>query len=290
LNKLTFAPKAEFAAMLDGSDEAIDLIRAALCIAAEHNPELDPEDSYQRLAKLAERARAQIDTQQSLEEIASKLCYLLYRQVGFSGDSKDYYNPDNSYLNRVLETRRGIPISLALVYIGVGEALGLHIDGVGFPGHFLLKLRSAEGDSIPIKTQTESVIIDPFAGQVLSIDDCKDLLDVSSGNTLPFKPEFLNSISKRAILRRMLGNLKAIYINKGDYAQALSFCDRLLLLDNDSVQDRIDRAGVLEKLECYEPAAQDLEQLLSLKPALQGAQAVERKITELRALVQGKPH
>ena len=276
--------------MLDGSDEAIDLIRAALCIAAEHNPQLDPEDSYRSLAKLTERARVQIDTQQSLEEIASQLCYLLYRQVGFSGDSKDYYNPDNSYINRVLETRRGIPVSLALVYIGVGEALGLSIDGVGFPGHFLLKLRSAEPDNTPNKTQAESVIIDPFAGQVLSIDDCKDLLGVSSGNTLPFKPEFLNSISKRAFLRRMLGNLKTIYINKSDYAQALSFCDRLLLLDNDSVQDRVDRAGVLEKLECYEPAAQDLEQLLSLKPTLQGGHAVERKIAELRALVQGKPH
>jgi len=280
----TFAPKAEFAAMLDGSDTAIDLIRAALCIAGEHNPELDPEDSYRRLAKLSERARVQIDTTQSLAEIADKLCHLLYRQVGFSGDSKDYYNPDNSFLNRVLETRRGIPISLALVYIGVSEALGLNIEGIGFPGHFLLKLHHAAGD------QSEDVIIDPFAGQVLSIDDCKDLLAVSSGNTLPFKPEFLNSISKRAILRRMLGNLKNIYINNNDYVQALSLCDRLLLLDKDSVQDRIDRAGVLEKLECYEPAAKDLEQLLSIKPAIPGSQAVARKIGELRALVQGKPH
>jgi len=284
LNTPAFAPKAEFAAMLDGSDDAIDLIRAALCIAGEHKPELDPEDSYRRLAKLAERARVQVDTEQSLAEIAGKLCHLLYRQVGFSGDNKDYYNPDNSYLNRVLETRRGIPISLALVYIGVAEALGLNIEGIGFPGHFLLKLSFAEGD------QTEEIIIDPFAGQVLSTSDCEDLLAVSSGNTLPFKPEFLNSISKRAILRRMLGNLKSIYMNKGDFVQALSLCDRLLLLDKDSVQDRIDRAGVLEKLECYEPAAKDLEQLLSLKPGMQGAQAVERKISELRALVQGKPH
>jgi len=284
LNTLTFAPKAEFAAMLGGSDDAIDLIRAALCIAGEHNPELDPEDSYRRLAKLSERARVQIDTTQSLTEIADKLCHLLYRQVGFIGDSDDYYNPDNSFLNRVLETRRGIPISLALVYIGVSEALGLNIAGIGFPGHFLLKLNLATDD------QSEDVIIDPFAGQVLSIDDCKDLLAVSSGNTLPFKREFLNSISKRAILRRMLGNLKNIYMNKNDYVQALSLCDRLLLLDKDSVQDRIDRAGVLEKLECYEPAAKDLEQLLSLNPAIQGAQAVERKIVELRAQVQGKPH
>jgi len=280
--------------MLDGDDEAIDLIRAALCIAAAYNPQLDPEDSYRRLAKLAERARVDIDTQQSLEEIARKLCYLLYRQVGFSGDSKNYYNPDNSYINRVLETRRGIPISLALVYIGVGEALGLNIKGVGFPGHFLLKLSPTEGDKTSDKTsdktQRESVIIDPFAGQVLSLNDCKELLSLASGNTFPFKPEFLNSISKRAILQRMLGNLKAIYLNKADYPQVLSLCDRLLLLDSNSVQDRIDRAGVLEKLECYEPAAQDLEQLLNHKPPLQGLQGLQRKIKELRALIQGKPH
>lgn len=276
--------------MLEGSDEAIDLIRAALCIAGEHNPELDPADSYRRLAKLTERARIQIDTEQSPANIAEQLCHLLYRQVGFSGNSKDYYNPDNSYLNRVLETRRGIPISLALVYIGVAEALGLRIEGLGFPGHFLLKLSVGEGTNKEKDPSAKPVIIDPFAGQVLSINDCKDLLAVASGNTLPFKPEFLNRVSNRDILRRMLGNLKAIYMNKSDYVQALSLCDRLLLLDKDSLQDRIDRAGVLEKLECYEPAAKDLEQLLSLKPAMQGAQALERKITELRAMVQGKPH
>lgn len=290
MNTPAFAPKAEFVAMIGGEDEAIDLFRAALCIAAEHYPQLDPEDSYQRLDKLFDKAQKQIDTGHSIKEIASQLCHLLYREIGFSGDSKDYYNPDNSYINRVLETHRGIPISLALIYITVGEALGLNIDGVGFPGHFLLKLHATGGDDASYSAETESVIIDPFAGQVLSIDDCKDLLSVSSGNTLPFKPEFLDSISKRAILRRMLGNLKAIYLNKADYPQALNLCDNLLLIDNDSVQDRIDRAGVLEKLECYEPAAQDLELLLNHKPPLQGAQPLRRKIEELRALVKGKPH
>ena len=290
LNTPAFEPKAEFAAMLEGRDEGIDLIRAALCIAAEHNPQLDPEDSYRRLKKLVDRARLQIDTEESLTDIANKLCYLLYRQVGFSGDSDDYYNPDNSYLNRVLETRRGIPISLALVYIGVGEALGLRIEGVGFPGHFLLKLSTGGMTEKPNDPPLPGVIIDPFAGQVLSVGDCKDLLAVSSGNTLPFKPEFLNSISKRALLRRMLGNLKTIYMNKSDFVQALSLCDRLLQLDKDSVQDRIDRAGVLEKLECYEPAAQDLEQLLNHQPPLQGVQALARKIDALRAQVLGKLH
>ncbi len=276
--------------MLEGKDEAIDLIRAALCIAGEYNPQLDPEDSYRHLTTLAERARVQIDTEQNLTEIATKLCHLLYHQTGFRGDSEDYYNPDNSYLNRVLETRRGIPISLALVYIGVGEALGLSIDGVGFPGHFLIKLSSTEDGKTQAHTLAESVIIDPFAGQVLSIGDCKDLLAISSGSTLPFKHEFLNSISKRAILHRMLGNLKTIYIKKGDYAHALSLCDRLLLLDKDSRQDRIDRAAVLEKLECFEPAAQDLEQLLSTKLTMQSTQALEQKIVELRSKVEGKPH
>mgnify|MGYP003386883165 FL=1 len=172
----------------------------------------------------------------------------------------------------------------------MGEALGLDIDGIGFPGHFLLKINLTKNGILQGENQPEPVIIDPFAGQVLNINDCKDLLAVSSGNALPFKLEYLAAIDKRAILRRMLGNLKAIYLNTADYPQALTLCDRLLLLDNDSVQDRIDRAGVLEKLECYEPAAQDLEQLLNRKPPLQGVQALQRKIKELRALVQGKPH
>ena len=290
MNSSTFEPKAEFAAMLEGSDGAIDLIRAALCIAGEHNPKLDPEESYRRLEKLGDRARAQIDTAQSLDDIANKLCRLLYRQVGFCGDSKDYYNPDNSYIDRVLETRQGIPISLALVYISVGEALGLRIDGVGFPAHFLLKLSHSDSSLTRQSDQTEGVLIDPFAGQVLSVDDCKDLLAVSSDNSMPFKPEYLQTIGKRAILRRMLGNLKGIYLSKKDYVEALSLCDRLLLLDKDAIQDRIDRAGVLEKLECYEPAAQDLEQLLKSQPSMPGTQALERKISELRAQIKGKPH
>lgn len=288
MNSTAFEPRKELTAMLEGSDEAIDLIRAALCIAGEHNPQIDLGGSYQRIAKLVERARKQIELDEDVAEIATQLCTLLYKQVGFSGDSKNYYQADNSYLDRVLETRRGIPISLALVYIAVGEALGLNIRGVGFPGHFLLKLTGKQHSTD--QAEPKEVLIDPFSGQVLSLDDCKEFLKVSSGNTLTFKPEYLNSIDKRAIVQRMLGNLKAIYINQGAYAEALNLCDRLLILNQASIQDRLDRAAVLEKLECYEPAAQDLEQVLKRAPNIQGSTAVQNKVAQLRGQVQGKPH
>ncbi len=290
LNTFTFAPKEELTAMLEGDDEAIDLMRAALCIAGEYDPKLNPKDSYQHLAKLTEQALVQVDCTQSLTDIAAKLCNLLHDQVGFCGNSNDYFNPDNSYINRVLETHLGIPVSLALVYMWVGKAIGLSIEGIGFPGNFLLRLNHRKDEKILHNDQPDGVIINPFFGQVLSLDDCKNLLAISSSNTLPFNPDFLKSIGKRAILRRMLSNLKGIYIKKADYVQALSLCNFLLLLDNGSIKDLLDRAELLEKLECYESAAKELEQLLINDSTMQGAQALQQKISTLRSKIQGQLH
>ncbi len=281
-----FDATAELTAMLGGSDNKIDLMRAALCIATHVYPELQPSESLQRIAKLAQRAQNKIDSAQDIETVAKKLCGFLYTQIGFSGNKNNYYDPDNSCINRVLETRQGIPISLALVYISVGEALGLLIEGIGFPGHFLIKVAKI----YPENEQGETRIIDPFSGQVLDLNDCKALFKASSGNASDFKNEYLKVISKRAFLQRMLRNLKAIYLNNGDYAQALRFCDQLLLLDESSAEERLQRAFILEQLECFELAAQDIERVLKSNPALKNKLILQQKITKMRSRVQGKIH
>lgn len=272
-------PRNEFALMLAREDHQIDLIEAALLIAVEGRPDIDPNDCYLRIENLAREANDHVDLNQNTRAAARDLCDFLYQHSGYSGDHRDYYNPENSYFDRVLERRKGIPITLALVYICVGRTLGLHVEPVGFPGHFLVKII---GD--------EEVLVDPFSGQVLSEEDCQELLKICTQGTVTFKPEHLETVSNREVLRRMLNNLKAIYMGREELSEALGVCDRLLMISRDSPRDLLDRAQILEKLECYASAAEDLEYLLTLTPPPQVSEAVREKITALRNRDGGKLH
>lgn len=270
------SPRTRFAAQLERADPDIDLIEAALLIAEEHDPRVDPDACRKALAELAGRAATRlIDASGSS---AAALCRFLANEEGFRGNTVDYYHPDNSYLNRVLEARAGIPISLALVYLSVAEQLGIAATGVGFPGHFLVR--------VEVPDQAAPVLIDPFAGRTLTLANCAELLRASSRGTVAFSEALLAPAAKREILRRMLGNLKLIYLQREDFAESLSLCDRLLLIDPGSVQDRLDRALSLEKLECFAQAADELE-ALAQRPELvaqpQASAAVARKIEALRA-------
>ena len=271
------SPRTRFAAQLERADPDIDLIEAALLIAEEHDPRVDPDACRKALAELARRATTRLATS-SAGLAADVLCRFLANEEGFRGNTVDYYHPDNSYLNRVLEARAGIPISLALVYLSVAEQLGIAATGVGFPGHFLVR--------VEVPDQAAPVLIDPFAGRTLTLANCAELLRASSRGTVAFSEALLAPAAKREILRRMLGNLKLIYLQREDFAESLSLCDRLLLIDPGSVQDRLDRALSLEKLECFAQAADELE-ALAQRPELvaqpQASAAVARKIEALRA-------
>lgn len=269
-------PRARFAAQVGGPDAELDLIEAALLIAAEHDASLDMAACRAQLDALAQRARAALVTD------AARLCWFLAESEGFRGNAKDYYNPDNSYLDRVLATRSGIPISLALIYLRIAEALGLHAAGVGFPGHFLVRV-AAPGSAT-------AELIDPFTGRGLSRDDCRALLHTGTRGTVEFSEQLLQPARKREILQRMLRNLKMIYLQREDYEESLSLCDRLLLIDADSLQDVMDRVLILEKLECFGPAADALERLLAraeLAARPEAMASVVRKIEQLRSRTRG---
>ena len=272
------SPRTQFVAQINRPDADIDLTEAALLIALEHDPRIDLASCQQVLRGLQQRAEALSDTPD-----AQALCRFLAWEEGFRGNTVDYYNPDNSYLNRVLDARTGIPISLAVIYLSVAGHLGVAAAGVSFPGHFLIRVE-APGSEEP--GSEEPTLIDPFAGRTLSVRDCAELLRVSSRGALPFTPELLAPAANREILRRMLGNLKLIYLQREDFAETLSLCDRLLLIDPGSVQDRLDRALSLEKLECFAQAADELE-FLAQRPEMvaqpQASAAVARKIAALRA-------
>ncbi len=273
-------PRARFAALFTDDRQGFDLIEAALLIAAEHHSEFDLEDCHHQIEQLATEARQHIDLSGDTRAIAEGLCRFMYRQAEYNGDHADYYNPDNSYLDRVLKRRKGIPITLGLVYISVGRQLGLRMEPVGFPGHFLVKL---------IGDDTE-VILDPFSGQLLSEDDCRELLKTCTQGQISFKPALLDTSDDRDVVRRILGNLKGIYLNRREMDEALAVCDQLLLISRNSPRDILDRAFVLEQMDCHAAAVQDLEHLLSLSPPPQVSESIRVKIAELKSHDSGKPH
>lgn len=273
-------PRAQFAALFADDSQAIDLIEAALLIAAEHHPEFDLADCHRQIEQLATEAREHIDFSGDARSIGEDLCKFMYRQAKYNGDHADYYNPDNSYLDRVLKRRKGIPITLALVYISVGRQLGLQMEPVGFPGHFLVKLIGDDTD----------VILDPFSAQLLSEDDCKELLKTCTQGQVSFKPAHLDTTDDRDVVRRILGNLKGIYLNRKEMDEALAVCDQLLLISKNSPRDILDRAYVLEQMDCHAAAIQDLEHLLSLAPPPHVSQSIREKIANLKRQNSGQLH
>src|SRR6185436_5943071 len=208
-------------------------------------------------------------------EAMNAILRLLYQELGFRGNVEDYYDPRNSFLNDVIDRRTGIPITLSMVYMEVARRAGLDVTGVGLPGHFLVR---AEG-------RGRAVLVDPFhGGTLLSEADCQRRLDRVFEGRVRLEPSMLEACPRKAILGRMLRNLKAIYVKGDDYARALRTIDLLLTLDPESAEDRRDRGLLHAAFDCYALAAADLEAYLSLAPAAPEAMAVRVKITQMRTL------
>ncbi len=266
-----------FSQAVECVDKKIDLGRAALAIAQEEYPEMDIEAYVGRLDRLAAMAEDRSGGETSPFRLLASINYVLFRQEGFKGNEEDYYDPRNSFLNEVLERKTGIPITLSVLYIEVARRLGLNVYGVGFPGHFLVKYVGTE----------EEIIIDPFhGGEARTIDELKDLLERTYGGKIGFQAAFLASVSKKQILRRMLNNLKAIYLRQGDILKSLSVVERLIILGPGSPRDLRDRGLLYLKLECFSQALQDLESYLRLVSQADDACEIWEQVLLLRRRVR----
>jgi regulator of sirC expression with transglutaminase-like and TPR domain len=265
-------PYHEFRQAADRPEEQIDLGRAALTIALPEYPTLDFTAYLGRINELAlevsERAGADADVYRSI----AALNFVLFSRHGFRGNRDAYYDPKNSFLNQVIERKTGIPITLSVLYMEVAKRIGLAFDGVGFPGHFMVKT-IAEGNEI---------VIDPFdGGESKSREDLGALLDQLYGGKVEMRAEFLAPLPKRRILQRMLTNLKAIYARENDLVKTLAVLDRLLILDPASAEDTRDRGVIYSRLECYGQAKEDFERYLQLAPDADDAAAVREQLIEL---------
>jgi regulator of sirC expression with transglutaminase-like and TPR domain len=262
--------RREFAMLV--AREPVPLACGALLIAKEEYPALDVNKYLDALLALSRQAEPSVRGGANTVERIQRLSDFLFEQQGFAGNVEEFNDPRNSFLNDVIERRLGIPISLSVIYLDVGRRLGLNLHGVSFPSHFLVKAVDERGE----------LIIDPFnKGQILDLDDIRNRLRQIYGQPVEVQPEMLKTAETRQILSRMLRNLKNIYTGGADWMRALAALDRILLIEPRSPNEILERAGLYEKLECFQSALDDLQSFLSLAPEHPAADAAREGLMRM---------
>lgn len=246
--------------------EPINVPLAALLFAREiAYPDLDVGEAMARIEELVDYAEQLIAPYQTTIEQAETLVDFLFIQERFQGNSQAYTDPRNSYLNEVLERRLGIPISLSVLYIAVAQRLGIPAQGIGLPGHFIVN----------IPAEKNGYYLDPFyGGSRLSREDCASLVHQSTGYNGPLQPDWLQPVSPRAILTRMLNNLRSIYFQQETWSQALAVVEHLRLLQPD-IPDLLRDTGIIHHQQgSLSQAVHNYEQYLTRAPDAPDIQAV----------------
>lgn len=262
-------------------DPHLPLFEAALSIAQDEYPEIDLQDWLARVDEMAARLKARIAADAPPIHKLRLLNHFFFNELHFRGNVNDYYDTDNSYLNRVIERRCGIPITLAALYMEIGQQVGLALQGVSFPGHFLVKLRVGDG----------TVIIDVFeGGKSLSREELEARLEpylseqgVPAHEALPL---FLETAEARDILARMLRNLKSMYHAEGDWKRLLRVLHRLVVLLPESAAERRDRGLCFAHMECPRAAIEDLQAYLAMHPEALDASDIRARMGALEKHIQ----
>ncbi|NUZ07142.1 SirB1 family protein [Piscinibacter koreensis] len=276
---ITFtAPSAlEYFAALVADDASLSVIEAAAAVAQDEYPQLDIQAVLADIDALGLRLQARIPADAVPLQRLRWLNRFFFGELGFSGNVNDYYDCRNSYLHCVLESRRGIPITLALIYVELATHIGLHASGVSFPGHFLVKVKMPQGE----------VVIDPFSGQSLSRDELDAMLaPYRGGRGTPGSIDaplglLLRSATPREIVVRVLRNLKEIHRGSGDWARFLAVTQRLVIVAPDAWEERRDRGLAQAELGATEAAATDLRAYLDGAPGAADAPAIRARLAEL---------
>lgn len=228
---MDFAEISLFSHLVARPEADLDLARAALLIALPEYPGLDVARYVEELDRLGTAAAARITEAEGGRTPLATVIRYLYEELGFHGNTLDYYDPKNSFLNEVLDRRTGIPITLALVLIEVCRRVDIDARGVSFPGHFLVRVKDEDGDLM---------FIDPFDGRLLDDRNLAELHRRAIGDDGPIDPRVLEPATKGHVLIRLLNNLRAIYERTGDQNRLLGVLARMQILSpDDELQGRI---------------------------------------------------
>ena len=284
LNLSPPTPLSYFASLVQ-SDDQFPLLEAAASLAQDEEPTLDVQQVLDDVARLVKRVKARMPVAADDLTRLANLTQVFYKDLGFGMNANDYYAPENSYIFDVLRTRRGIPISLAVIWLELAQALDLQAQGISFPGHFLVKVALEGG----------LVVLDPLTGESLGLDSLSERLspyrapedqfaapDLDEGET-PLGL-YLQACPPRDMLARMLRNLKEIFRSQEDWPRMLQVLERLVILLPEAWDERRDRGLVHAELGHVHEALQDLRQYLEFAPAAPDTAALRNRVNELSAL------
>ncbi|MFL6273719.1 MAG: SirB1 family protein [Blastocatellia bacterium] len=261
-----------FAERLALPDEKINLAEVALLIAAEEYPRLNVAAYLDKLDRIADLARDRITLGVGASDYITAINATLFDDYGFHGNRDNYYDPRNSFLNEVIDRRIGIPITLSVIYMEVARRIGFAVEGVGLPGHFIVRHQRA----------TETIYIDPFnRGRVLGEMACAELVAEISGGKTELLPAHLSPVTRRQILMRMLSNLLSIYA-RSDHRRALAVIERILIIQPTSAAHVRDHGLLLALVGQTAQALATLELYLKMAPTAADADLVREQIKTIK--------
>lgn len=254
-------------------DSLINLERTALYIAWEEYPDLDVEAYMNALDTMAVEVAERLPQERYPMRMIQSINRYLYDDLGFRGNTTEYYDPRNSFLNQVIDRRVGIPITLSLVYLAIAQRLDFPMVGVGMPGHFLIR---------PDLPNVE-IFVDVFnAGEVLFPQDCQERLTQLYGQPIRLRPQHLPTVTNQQLIARLLMNLKATYLNQTDLHRALAVVERLLLLLPEAVLELRDRGILYYHLNRFAESQRDLQAYLAQAPQAEDAIAVRHLLEQMQ--------
>jgi len=270
----TNSDKNAFKKLLNQPDNDISLAKAALMIARLEYPELNIDEYLLKIQTMAKEINNRLPVTANAADILKQLNHVLFIEKGYEGNSNAYYDPRNSFLNDVIERKLGIPISLSILYIELGHALGLPLSGVSFPGHFLVKLEISDG----------AIVLDPYFGGIsLNEEDIEERLREYYGTKLDKSRThgILASSSNKEIILRVMRNLRNLYMQEENWGKALPLADIMVDMDADLPDALKARAAIYDQQECHIAALADYSAYLKLSPDTPGNQFIRARIIDL---------
>ena len=261
-----------FATLVNSPQRDFDLAKGALYIAAEDYPAVDVEESTSMLDNLAGEIRERLEPSMDLPAKLRALSSYLRDTQGYSSDDEDHFNPRNLYLDQVLARRKGMPITLSLVYSEVGARLGMLFEIIDLPNRLVMRTPS----------QDEDIYLDPYQhGELMTREECGKLTANVFGGLVQLSEEYFKPCTKKQLLVNMLSNLKMTHVRRRDYQHAIAAADRVALLNPYMGSNLKERAWMLYRTHRYTEAIEDLETYLDLNPVADDADSVRAQINSL---------